>query len=61
MIALITLILAIVAAIFAFGGIAGAPLTGSGLETDAAKFLFFIFLALFLVSALVELCSTRRT
>jgi uncharacterized membrane protein YtjA (UPF0391 family) len=46
--ALIFLIVAIIAAIFGFGGIAGAA-------TDIARILFFIFLAVFVISLLFGL------
>ena len=46
-------ILAIIAAIFGFGGIA----TGA---TTIAKILFFVFLVLFLVSALMNVMRGRN-
>lgn len=41
--AIISLVIALIAAAFGFGGIAGAA-------TDIAKILFFVFLVLFVVS-----------
>lgn len=46
--ALIFLIVAIIAAIFGFGGVAAAAV-------DIAKILFYIFLVLFLVALLIGL------
>ena len=51
--ALIFLVVAIIAAILGFGGIAGA-------SADIAKILFYIFIAIFVISLLVSLVSGRR-
>ncbi len=51
--AVIFLIVAIIAAIFGFGGIAG---TAAGI----AQILFYIFVAIFLISLLVGLLTGRR-
>ena len=50
--AMIFLVIALVAALFGFGGIAG-------FAVDIAKFLFFVFLAIFVVALLMGLL--RRT
>lgn len=50
--ALAFFVIAIVAAIFGFGGIAAA-------STDIARVLFFIFIVLFLVSLVVHLVQGR--
>jgi uncharacterized membrane protein YtjA (UPF0391 family) len=47
------LIIALIAAIFGFGGIAGASI-------ELAKIIFFIAIVLFLVSAIVGLARGRR-
>jgi uncharacterized membrane protein YtjA (UPF0391 family) len=46
--ALLFLVVALVAALFGFGGI-------SAVATDIARVLFFIFIVLFLVSAIAHL------
>ncbi len=51
--AVIFLIVAIIAAIFGFGGIAG---TAAGI----AQILFYIFVAIFLISLLVGLFTGKR-
>ena len=51
--ALIFLIIAIVAAIFGFGGVAGAA-------TSMAQILFYVFVAMFIVSLLFGLLTGRR-
>lgn len=51
--ALTFLIVAIVAALFGFGGIAAAA-------TDIARVLFFIFIVLFVVSLIFGLIGRRR-
>jgi uncharacterized membrane protein YtjA (UPF0391 family) len=51
--ALTFLVIAIIAAIFGFGGIAG---TAVGI----AQVLFYIFLAIFIISLLLGLISGRR-
>lgn len=51
---LIFLVLALVAALFGFGGIAAAAV-------DIAQILFFIFLALFLVTVFAELFRRGRS
>jgi uncharacterized membrane protein YtjA (UPF0391 family) len=50
---LIFLVVAIVAALLGFGGIAGSAM-------DIARILFFVFLVLFLISLLIGLISGRR-
>jgi uncharacterized membrane protein YtjA (UPF0391 family) len=50
--AAVFLIIAIVAALFGFGGIAAGAV-------DIAKILFFIFLILFVVSALIGLIRRK--
>jgi uncharacterized membrane protein YtjA (UPF0391 family) len=50
---LIFLVVAIVAALLGFGGIAGSAM-------DISRILFFIFLVLFLISLLIGLVSGRR-
>ena len=52
--AIIFFIVAIVAAIFGFGNIAGAA-------TDIAKILFFLFLILFVVSLILNLVRGKKT
>ncbi len=47
------LVIALIAALFGFGGIVGAAV-------GIAKILFFIFIVLFLVSAVMSLVSGRR-
>lgn len=47
------LIIAVVAAIFGFGGLVAAA-------TDVAIILFWVFLAMFLISLLVEIVRPRR-
>ena len=51
--ALIFLIVALVAALFGFGGIAEGAV-------DIAKVLFFIFVVLFLISLVWGMASSRR-
>ncbi len=51
--ALTFLIVAIIAALFGFGGIAAAA-------TDIARVLFFIFIVLFVVSLVFGLIGRRR-
>jgi uncharacterized membrane protein YtjA (UPF0391 family) len=51
--AAIFFIIAIIAAIFGFGGIAGA-------SADIARILFYIFVAVFLVSLLLGLGRGKR-
>jgi uncharacterized membrane protein YtjA (UPF0391 family) len=51
--ALIFLVVALVAAVLGFGGLAGAAV-------DIAKILFFIFLALFVISLVVNLVRGRK-
>jgi uncharacterized membrane protein YtjA (UPF0391 family) len=51
--AVVFFIVAIIAAIFGFGGIASGA-------TDIARILFFIFLVVFLVSLVMGLVSGRR-
>jgi uncharacterized membrane protein YtjA (UPF0391 family) len=51
--AIVFFIVAIIAAIFGFGGIAGAA-------TDIARILFFIFLVVFLVALVWGLAVGRR-
>jgi uncharacterized membrane protein YtjA (UPF0391 family) len=51
--ALIFLVIAIIAAIFGFGGVAG---TAVGI----AKILFYVFIAIFVISLLFGLLSSRR-
>jgi uncharacterized membrane protein YtjA (UPF0391 family) len=48
------LIIALVAALFGFGGIAGTAI-------EAAKIVFFVAIVLFVVSALVGVFRGRRT
>ncbi len=50
--AAVFLVIAIVAALFGFGGIAAGAV-------DIAKILFFIFLILFVVSALIGLIKRK--
>ncbi|NBB15703.1 DUF1328 domain-containing protein [Caulobacter sp. SLTY] len=50
--ALIFLVVALVAAVLGFGGLAGAAV-------DIAKILFFVFLALFVVSLVMNLVRGR--
>ena len=50
--AVIFLVVALIAALFGFGGIAGVSM-------DAAKILFFVFLVLFVVSLIVGDRATR--
>lgn len=50
--ALTFLCVALLAAIFGFGGIAGVA-------TDISKVLFFVFLVMFVVSAIVHLAKGR--
>jgi uncharacterized membrane protein YtjA (UPF0391 family) len=50
--ALIFLVVAVVAALFGFGGIAAAA-------TDIARVLFFIFLVIFFVMLVLSLVSRR--
>lgn len=50
--ALILLVVALVAAVLGFGGLAGAAV-------DIARILFFIFVVLFLVSAAMHLVKGR--
>lgn len=50
--ALIFLVVALIAAFLGFGGLAGAAI-------DIAKILFFVFLVLFLVSAVLHLVRGR--
>ena len=50
--AVVFLCIAILAAIFGFGGIAGVA-------TGIAKVLFFVFLVLFVVSAVMQLAKGR--
>ncbi|MEZ0228799.1 MAG: DUF1328 domain-containing protein [Planctomycetota bacterium] len=50
--ALTFFVVAIIAAVFGFGGIAGAA-------TDMAKILFFVFLVLFVISSVVHLGRGR--
>lgn len=50
--AAVFLLIAIIAALFGFGGIAAGAV-------DIAKILFFIFLVLFVVSALVGLIKRK--
>lgn len=50
--AAVFLVIAIVAALFGFGGIAAGAV-------DIAKILFFIFLLLFVVSALIGLIKRK--
>lgn len=52
--AVVFFIVAIIAAIFGFGGIAAGA-------TDIARVLFFLFLVVFLVSLLWGLATGRRT
>ena len=52
--ALIFMVIALVAALFGFGGIAG---TASGIATT----LFWVFVVLFLISLLVGLATGKRT
>ena len=52
--ALTFLIVALVAAVLGFGGIAGFAM-------EAAKIVFFVAIVLFLISALVGLVRGRRT
>jgi uncharacterized membrane protein YtjA (UPF0391 family) len=52
--ALLFLVVALVAALFGFGGVAG-------ISMDAAKILFFVFLVLFVVSLLMGSRGTRET
>lgn len=52
--AVIFFIVAIVAAVFGFGNIAGAA-------TDIAKVLFFLFLILFVVSLILNLVRGKKT
>jgi uncharacterized membrane protein YtjA (UPF0391 family) len=52
--ALIFFVVALVAAIFGFGAIAGAAAT-------VAKILFFLFLVLFIVSLIAGLATRSRT
>jgi uncharacterized membrane protein YtjA (UPF0391 family) len=52
--ALTFLVVAIVAAILGFGGIAATA-------TEIAKLLFVIFLALFLISVLISTAGSRRS
>lgn len=49
---LVFLCIAILAAIFGFGGIAGVA-------TGIAKVLFFVFLVLFLISGIMQLAKGR--
>jgi len=51
--ALLFLVVAIIAAVFGFGGIASA-------SAGIAKLLFFVFLALFVVSLVMGLVRGRR-
>lgn len=51
--ALTFLVIALVAALFGFGGVAGVP-------TGAAKFIFYVAIALFVISAIVGAISGRR-
>ena len=48
------LVIALVAALFGFGGIAGTAI-------EAAKIIFFVAIVLFVVSALVGVFRGRRT
>ena len=48
------LVIALVAALFGFGGIAGTAI-------EAAKIVFFVAIVLFVVSALVGVFRGRRT
>ena len=48
------LVIALVAALFGFGGIAGTAI-------EAAKIIFFVAIVLFVVSALVGVVRGRRT
>jgi uncharacterized membrane protein YtjA (UPF0391 family) len=50
--AVIFLVIAIIAAIFGFGGIAGA-------SADIAQLLFYVFIAVFVISLLVGLFTGR--
>lgn len=50
--ALIFLVVALVAAVLGFGGLAGVAV-------DIARILFFIFVVLFLVSAVMHLVKDR--
>jgi uncharacterized membrane protein YtjA (UPF0391 family) len=52
--ALIFLVIAIIAGVFGFGGVAAAA-------TDIAQILFFIFLVLFLASLIVHLVRGRSS
>jgi len=52
--ALIFMVIALVAALFGFGGIAG---TASGIATT----LFWVFVVLFLISLLVGLATGKKT
>jgi uncharacterized membrane protein YtjA (UPF0391 family) len=51
--ALIFLVIALVAALFGFGGLAAAA-------TNIAQILFYIFLVLFLIALLFSLISGRK-
>ena len=51
--AIICLILALVAAVFGFGGIAAA-------FVDVAQILFFVFIVLFVLATVVALVQGRR-
>jgi uncharacterized membrane protein YtjA (UPF0391 family) len=51
--AIIFFIVALIAAVFGFGGIAAAA-------TDIAQILFFVFVVLFLISLVAGLISGRR-
>jgi uncharacterized membrane protein YtjA (UPF0391 family) len=48
------LVIALIAALFGFGGIAGTAI-------EAAKIIFFVAIVLFVISALVGLFRGRRT
>lgn len=52
--ALIFFVVAIVAAIFGFGGIAAGAV-------DIARILFYLFIVLFLISLIAGLATGRRT
>jgi len=52
--ALLFLVIAIVAALFGFGGVAGTSMV-------AAKILFFVFLVLFIVSLVMGSRAPRET
>lgn len=52
--AVVFFIIAIIAAVFGFGGIAAGA-------TDVARVLFFLFLVMFVVSIVWSLATGRRT